>query len=64
MRLWERVFIESRLTSPHAPTRIDACRTAYCYGFDIDEIAELTEFPVWRVRQVVLGAAVNRTTDD
>lgn len=64
LRIWQIAFIESHLTSPHGPQKIAACRTAYNYGFDIDEIAETSGLPVWRVRQAVLGSGINRTTDD
>lgn len=64
MKIWERAFIESHLTSPHGPQKIAACRTAYNYGFEIEEIAETSGLPVWRVRQAVLGSGINRTTDD
>lgn len=64
MKIWERAFIESHLMSPHGPTRIAACRTAFVYGFDIDEIARISGLPVWRVRQAVIGNGTNRTNDD
>lgn len=64
MRIWERQFIESHLMSVHGPTRIAACKTAFNYGFEVEEIAELSGLPVWRVRQAILGNAVNRTNDD
>lgn len=64
MKIWERAFIESHLMSPHGPTRISACRTAFTYGFEVDEIVTVSELPAWRVRQAILGDAVNRTNDD
>jgi hypothetical protein len=64
MRIWERAFIESHLTAPHGPTRIAAIPIAYFNGFEVDEIVDLTQFPKWRVQQVLLADAVNRTTDD
>lgn len=64
MKIWERAFIESHLMSPHGPQRIAACRTAFTYGFEVEEIAEVSGLPAWRVRQAILGDAVNRTTDD
>lgn len=64
MRIWVRAYLESMLMSPHGPTKIAACRTAFIEGFDVDEISELSGIPVWRVRQVLLGDAVNRTTDE
>jgi hypothetical protein len=64
VKIWERAFIESHLMSPHGPQRIAACRTAYNYGFTIDEIVETSGLPKWRVLQAVLGEAVSRTTDD
>jgi hypothetical protein len=53
--LWQRTLIESHLMSPHGPTRIAACRTAYVYGFEVDEIAELSGMPAWRVQQAIFG---------
>lgn len=64
MRPWQVAFIESHLTSPHGPQRINACRTAYFHGFSVEEIVSVSGLPVWRVRQALLGDAVNRTTDD
>jgi hypothetical protein len=62
--IWQVAFIESHLTAPHGPARIAAIPTAYNYGFEVDEIVALTEFPKWRVQQVILREAVNRTNDD
>jgi hypothetical protein len=62
--IWQVAFIESHLMSPHGPQRIAACRTAYTYGFTIEEIVETSGLPKWRVLQAVLGDGVNRTTDD
>lgn len=64
LRPWQVAFIESHLTSPHGPQRINACRTAYIHGFSVDEIVSVSGLPVWRVRQALLGDAANRTTDD
>lgn len=64
MRIWERAFIESHLMSPHGPTKIAACFTAFTYGFEVDEIVQLTELPRWRVLQAILGDGVKRETDE
>lgn len=64
MKIWERAFIESHLMSPHGPQRIAACRTAYNYGFTVEEIADVSGLPLWRIRQAILGDATKRTTDD
>lgn len=62
--IWQVAFIESHLTSEHGPVKIAACRTAFNYGFDVDEIAAASGLPVWRVRQAILGEATKRTGDD
>jgi hypothetical protein len=49
------MFLESHLTSPHEPTRIAACYTAYVRGFEVDEICELTELPVERVLEAIFS---------
>jgi hypothetical protein len=53
--IWERVVIESQLASQHGPTRIAACITAFVHGLEVDEIAQLSGLPVWRVQQAILG---------
>jgi hypothetical protein len=63
-RIWMVAFFESHLTSPSIPERIHAIPHAFFNGFDVDEIVALTEFPKWRVQQVLLADAVNRATDD
>ena len=64
LRPWQVAYIESHLTSPYGPQRISGIRTAYVYGFEPEEITELSGIPLWRVRQVLLGEAVKRTNDD
>jgi hypothetical protein len=64
MRIWERMFIESHLTSDHGPVKIAACTTAFNYGFTVPEIAEISGLPVWRVQQAILKDATKRTGDD
>jgi hypothetical protein len=54
--IWESYAIEFALSRGDVPTRVRAVRAAYLrHGFDIDLIAELSGFPVWRVRQAILG---------
>lgn len=64
LRPWQVAYIESHLTSPYGPQRISGARTAYVYGFTVEEITELSGLPAWRVQQAILGDATKRTTDD
>ena len=56
MRIWERAFIEDRLRAAHGPARVGAARTAYTYGFEVDEIVELSGLTVETVRAAILGS--------
>lgn len=56
--------IESQLRSTHGPIKVAAVRPAFNVGFEVEEIAELSGLPVWRVRQAILGEATKRESDD
>lgn len=54
MRVWERYATEFALAFSDNPTRIRAVREAYFrHDFDVDLIAQLSGFPVWRIRQAI-----------
>jgi hypothetical protein len=53
--VWQRYATELELVFGDSPSRIRAVRTAYVHGFDVELIAELSGFPVWRVRQAILS---------
>ncbi|WP_404430005.1 hypothetical protein LG299_10625 [Microbacterium lacus] len=54
--VWGSYVTEHALAHGDSTSRIRAVRTAYLdHGFDIDLITELSGFPVWRVRQAILG---------
>lgn len=60
-----RYETEFALTFGDTPTRIAAVRAAYfTHGFDVDLIAEFSGYPVWRVRQVILGGNPQRSPDE
>ena len=53
--VWERYATEFALAFGDTCTRLRAVRAAYFeHEFDVDLIAELSGFPVWRIRQAVL----------
>jgi len=52
--VWERYATEFALAFADNPARIRAVRVAYVvHEFDVDLIAELSGFPVWRIRQAI-----------
>lgn len=52
--VWERYATELALAFADSTTRIQAVRVAYFgHKFDVDLIAQLSGFPVWRIRQVL-----------
>ncbi|GAA1998291.1 hypothetical protein GCM10009777_39480 [Microbacterium pumilum] len=52
--VWERYATEFALAFADNPTRIRAVREAYVvHEFDVDLIAQLSGFPVWRIRQAI-----------
>ena len=52
--VWERYATEFALAFADNPTRIQAVRVAYVvHEFDVDLIAQLSGFPVWRIRQAI-----------
>ncbi|TDN92293.1 hypothetical protein [Microbacterium sp. BK668] len=52
--VWERYATEFALAFADTPARIRAVREAYfVHEFDVDLIAQLSGFPVWRIRQAV-----------
>lgn len=52
--VWERYATEFALAFADNPTRIRAVREAYVvHQFDVDLIAQLSGFPVWRIRQAI-----------
>lgn len=54
--VWERYATELALAFADNPTRVEAVRVAYFeHEFDVDLIAQLSGFPVWRIRQAILG---------
>ena len=54
VRVWERYATEFALAFADNPARIRAVRVAYVvHEFDVDLIAELSGFPVWRIRQAI-----------
>lgn len=58
---WERYATEFQLMFGNNPARISAIRTAYVvHGFDVDLITQISGFPTWRVRQVLLGGNPRR----
>jgi hypothetical protein len=57
--VWERYATELDLAFADNPTRIHAVRVAYFgHGFDVDLIAQLSGFPVWRIRQAIRSGPV------
>lgn len=55
--VWERYATEFALAFGDTCSRIRAVRDAYfAHAFDVDLIAQISGFPVWRIRQVVLGS--------
>lgn len=57
--------IESQLRSTHGPIFKNAVHVAYNrFGLDVERIAEIAGLPVFTVQRALLGAGVNRTTDD
>jgi hypothetical protein len=54
--VWERYATELALAFADNPTRIQAVRVAYFeHEFDVDLIAQLSGFPIWRIRQAIQG---------
>lgn len=52
--VWERYATEFALAFGDTSTRIRAVRVAYFgHEFDVDLIAQLSGFPVWRIRQAL-----------
>ncbi len=52
--VWERYATELALAFADNPARIQAVRVAYFeHEFDVDLIAQLSGFPVWRIRQAI-----------
>jgi hypothetical protein len=52
--VWERYATELDLAFADNPTRIQAVRVAYFgHDFDVDLIAQLSGFPIWRIRQAI-----------
>jgi hypothetical protein len=52
--VWERYATEFALAFGNTPARLQAVREAYFWHeFDVDLIAQLSGFPVWRIRQAV-----------
>ncbi|MFE1643971.1 hypothetical protein [Microbacterium sp. P01] len=52
--VWERYATELALAFSDNPARIQAVRVAYFgHGFDVDLIAQLSGFPIWRIRQAL-----------
>lgn len=52
--VWERYATEFTLTFADNPSRIRAVRVAYYeHEFDVDLIAQLSGFPIWRIRQAL-----------
>ena len=52
--VWERYATEFALSFADIPSRIRAVRVAYFeHEFDVDLIAQLSGFPVWRIRQAI-----------
>ena len=52
--VWERYATEFALAFGDTRTRLQAVRVAYFgHEFDVDLIADLSGFPIWRIRQAV-----------
>ena len=52
--VWERYATEFALAFADNPTRIQEVRVAYfVHEFDVDLIAQLSGFPLWRIRQAI-----------
>lgn len=62
--VWERYATEFALALADTPTRIRSVRVAYfTHGFDVDLIAEISGFPVWRIRQAIQDGLPQRRND-
>ena len=60
--VWERYATELTLAFADTPTRVQAVRVAYFWHeFDVDLIAQLSGFPVWRIRQAILDGPPRTT---
>lgn len=51
----ELIEVGFDLASGNSATKVRLMPVAFALGFDVDAIAEITGFPVWRVRQVLSG---------
>jgi hypothetical protein len=59
--VWERYATEFALAFADNPTRIREVRVAYfVHDFDVDLIAHLSGFPVWRIRQAISDGLLQR----
>jgi len=64
MAVWERYATEFVLAFGDSASRIRAVRVAYfSHGFDVDLIAELSGFPVWRIRQAILAGKTGSVSE-
>lgn len=54
LRIWQVAFIEHHLRTQTGPALDEAIRTAYTYGFEIDDIHTITGLDMDRIRDTIL----------